>query len=180
MDVSKMKKEYGNAAWTCGSSLSKRIGVDEDSSTDAGKPMLGERSTYEETLEKWALCDCSAVEDSRLERPREGPRAAPSYLALAPSNAQGIDIAMVLRRRGDEHRDSSEGQHECHRVAGLPTQYAEHYPHRRQEEQGHRAQTEQRDRRQDAEVAQRLDRLARRLEVLGRKNQELRHSEPQR
>ncbi|KAE8995393.1 hypothetical protein PF011_g16349 [Phytophthora fragariae] len=87
---------------------------------------------------------------------------------------------MVLRRRGDEHRDSSEGQHECHRVAGLPTQYAEHYPHRRQEEQGHRAQTEQRDRRQDAEVAQRLDRLARRLEVLGRKNQELRHSVPQR
>ncbi|KAE8875359.1 hypothetical protein PF003_g40515 [Phytophthora fragariae] len=25
----------------------------------------GERSTYDETLEKWALHDCSAVEDSR-------------------------------------------------------------------------------------------------------------------
>ncbi|KAE8912670.1 hypothetical protein PF005_g5978 [Phytophthora fragariae] len=32
---------------------------------DAGNTAPGERSTYEETLERWALHDCSAFEDSR-------------------------------------------------------------------------------------------------------------------
>ncbi|KAE9080798.1 hypothetical protein PF010_g16020 [Phytophthora fragariae] len=80
---------------------------------------------------------------------------------------------MVLRRRGDEHRDPSAGHRERHRAAGWPPLYAEHYPHRRQEAQDHRAQTG-RDRWQDAGVAQRLDRLARRLDVLEHENQELR------
>ncbi|KAE9037987.1 hypothetical protein PR001_g8147 [Phytophthora rubi] len=65
---------------------------------------------------------------------------------------------VVLRRRGDEHRDQSAGQHERHRAAGLPTQYAEHCPHRGQEAPNHRAQTDHYHW-QDAEVAQRLGRL---------------------
>ncbi|KAE9126370.1 hypothetical protein PF005_g5977 [Phytophthora fragariae] len=113
------------------------------------------------------------------ELPREGQRAAPSYPTLAQANAQGIDDAMVLRRRGDEHRDPSAGQHERHRAAGWPPQYTEHYPHRRQEADDHHARTE-RDRWQDAKVAQRLNRLAHRLDVLEHENQELRRRVPQR
>ncbi|KAE9121640.1 hypothetical protein PF010_g7020 [Phytophthora fragariae] len=111
------------------------------------------------------------------ERLREGPRAAPSYPALAQASAQGIDDAMVQRCRGDEYRGPSAGPHECHRAAGWLPQYAELYTNRRQEAQDHRAHTE-RDRRQDAEVAQRLDRLTRRLDVLEHENKELRRRVP--
>ncbi|KAE8904620.1 hypothetical protein PF003_g10852 [Phytophthora fragariae] len=34
---------------------------------DVGDTASGERNTYEEMLEKWALHDCSAAEDSRGE-----------------------------------------------------------------------------------------------------------------
>ncbi|KAG3110062.1 hypothetical protein PI124_g8085 [Phytophthora idaei] len=104
-----------------------------------------------------------------------GTTGAPSYPPSDQASERGIDDAQEYHRRVADQRDPNDvqtGRRGDRHDEGLSPQYGagcQRYP---RVEQDRRAGTEGRDRWEDAAIAQRLDRMARRLEQLDQDNYE--------